>query len=327
MNDGIIGKKVSILVPHRISGLFQIIESGEGRPIDDISKIGSRGGGPSLSAFGKTTVKIVDELKNDEPSMCKIYMNGKDCTASAKTSNYVFSHITSSLKKHLKIEIIHKFDLDIGAGYGASGCGAIGTALGLNYLLDLGLSYNKAGKIAHIAEVKNKTGLGTVGGQLAGGLSLTIKPGYPFCLDKILVPPNTKIICGSFGPIPTKTIIGDSKHKEKIKSAGAWAMAELMKYPLFQNFIDKSKKFVDKSGLLELPCMEETKDLINDLDKIKENKKDYGASMNQLGKSVFCFCSTKDEPEVIEVYETYKPKINFIKSLEVCEHGPILKKD
>ncbi|MHA1820846.1 MAG: GHMP family kinase ATP-binding protein, partial [Promethearchaeota archaeon] len=234
------GETVYVRVPHRISGFFQIVESGGGRPVSDISKVGSRGGGPSLSAYGITKVKIEEILQNDEPSSCKIYINGEDLTDEAKTSYYVFSHMTSLLKKPIRVRIEHKFEMPIGAGYGSSGCGSIGVAFGLNYLFNLGLSYNNAGKIAHIAEVMNKTGLGTVGGQLTGGLSITTRAGFPFEVDRILVPPKTKIICGSFGAIPTESIIGDPKHKEIIKRAGARAMNELMSFPTFQKFIDVS---------------------------------------------------------------------------------------
>lgn len=315
-----IGDQITILVPHRISGFFQIVESGGGRPVSDISKVGSRGGGPSLTAYGKTKIKIKDILDPDERSKCEIFINGKKCTESAKTTFYVFSHIINLFKTPVKVEIKHDFEMPLGAGFGASGCGAIGAAFGLNFLLNVGLSYNNTGKIAHIAEVMNKTGLGTVGGQLTGGLSITTRAGFPFELDRILVPPKTKIVCGSFGPIFTETIIADPEHKEIIKKAGAVAMSELMKFPLFENFIKISRQFVEQTGLLEGSEMATTKNLIDDLNKLDI----YGASMNQLGKSAYCLCKEKDLKRVLEVFETYKPDI-FIKSLEICEIGPILQ--
>lgn len=317
-----VGDTITVLVPHRISGFFQIIESGGGIPVDDVSKVGSRGGGPSLTAYGRTTIEILDILASEEPSECKIFINNKQCTSSAKTTFYVFSNIISLSDQPVKVNISHDFDLPIGSGYGASGCGAIGAAFGLNYLLNLGLTYNNAGRIAHIGEVMNKTGLGTVGGQLTGGLSITTRAGFPFELDRILVPSNLKIICGSFGPIPTESIIAHPNYKERIKSAGAWAMEEFLKKPVFQRFIDISRKFVDKVGLLETNGMEQTKELINSLNKLEG--KIYGASMNQLGRSVYCFCEPDEENKVLEVFKSHNPKI--IKSLDVCHSGPIIIK-
>ncbi|MHA1338629.1 MAG: pantoate kinase [Promethearchaeota archaeon] len=318
-----IGDEIQVFVPHRISGLFQIVESGGGIPIEDISKVGSRGGGPSLTEYGITKIRIMDILDNDEVSKCEIIINGKDASQSAKTSYYVFSNLSSMFPKPLKIRIEHNFNLPIGCGYGASGCGAIGVSFGLNMLLKLGLTYNQAGKIAHTSEVLNKTGLGTVGGQLIGGLSITTRAGFPFEMDRIIVPPNVKIICTTFGPIPTDSIIGDPKHKKIIIDAGAWAMNELLEYPVFENFIAISRKFVEKTGLLEEEGMELTKELIERLNKLEG--KIYGASMNQLGKSVYCFCDYSEEKKVLEVFETYKPQSKVIKSLEICHSGPFLK--
>ena len=85
--------------------------------------------------------------------------------------------IVNKLNKKIAIIIKHTFDLPIGAGYGSSGAGALGIALGLNKILDLGLEDLEAAKYAHIAEVENHTGLGTAGGQFIGGFTLSIITG------------------------------------------------------------------------------------------------------------------------------------------------------
>ncbi|TFG19622.1 MAG: hypothetical protein EU530_05730 [Promethearchaeota archaeon] len=312
--------EITVLVPHRITGFFQIVESGGGRPVDHLSRIGSMGGGPSLSNYGSTKIKIKKYLKPMEPSKCTITINGSEATKTAKTTFYVFSHYTSLIKHPVDIEIHHKYELPLGAGYGSSGCGAIGTSFGLNYLLHVGLSYNQAGRIAHIAEVMNKTGLGTVGGQLTGGLSITTNPGFPFKLDRIFCPPDIKIVCGSFGAIPTQSVISDPLHKSRIKEAGAKAMNLLLKNPIFPEFIKISQQFVDDIQILEPEDMHEVRDLIRELNKLEV----FGASMNQLGKSVYCFCRQSETIMVHEVFQTFSPA--FLKELDVCETGPILSR-
>jgi pantoate kinase len=187
-------------------------------------------------------------------------------------------------------------------------------------LLNIGLSYNQAGRIAHIAEVMNKTGLGTVGGQLTGGISITTKAGFPFELDRIFSPPGIKIVCGSFGSIPTQSIIGDPVYKSRIKEAGAKAMNALLKNPIFSEFIRISQHFVDEIQILEPSDMQKVKELIHDLNKLGV----YGASMNQLGKAVYCFCKLKDVNQVKNVFHSFSP--SFLKELNVCETGPILSR-
>jgi hypothetical protein len=55
--------------------------------------------------------------------------------------------------------------------------------------------------------------------------------------------------------------------------------------------------------------LEKVSDLINDLWKLDI----IGASMNQLGRSVYAFCKKGKEKEVFEIYNTYKPDIKTFK--------------
>jgi hypothetical protein len=56
---------------------------------------------------------------------------------------------------------------------------------------------------------------------------------------------------------------------------------------------------------MEVLNLEKTKDLLNDLRKLDI----LGASMNQLGRSVYTFCKKGKEKEVFEIFNTYKPNI------------------
>ncbi|TFF98996.1 MAG: hypothetical protein EU540_07445, partial [Promethearchaeota archaeon] len=158
-------KKVIVEVPHRISGFFEIVDEINGIKIENPEKIGSRGAGFCLSAVSKTEIKI-KKLEKREDFEVEIYINGKRLDQQAETTFFIITYIKKYLKNPIKVKINHTFDLPVGCGYGASGSGALGTIFGLNYLLELNLSYRERGKIAHIAEVVNKTGLGTVCGLL-----------------------------------------------------------------------------------------------------------------------------------------------------------------
>ena len=108
----------------------------------------------------------------------------------------------------------------MGCGYGASGAGALGVIFGLNKILDLKLSLVECGRIAHISEVINKSGLGTVCGQLASGLTILKKAGYPCSYQSISVPKDIRIITTSFGKISTKSILLDEIINSRIKDVG-----------------------------------------------------------------------------------------------------------
>jgi len=54
------------------------------------------------------------------------------------------------------------------------------------------------------------------------------------------------------------------------------------------------------------------------------NLKILGASMNQLGRSVYAICKKENEREVMEIFETYKPEINVF-NLSINKIGPNIK--
>ena len=62
------------------------------------------------------------------------------------------------------------------------------------------------GRITHIAEVVNKTGLGTASAMLTGGFVLVTEPGAPGIgsVDRLLFPEDHVVLCAYLGPISTR---------------------------------------------------------------------------------------------------------------------------
>ncbi|MHA1932894.1 MAG: pantoate kinase [Promethearchaeota archaeon] len=298
-------REVIIEVPHRISGFFEIVDEIDGTKIKNPERIGSRGAGFNLSAVGRTKIKLED-LGISKDLEINIFINNKRMDEKAETTYYIYNYIKKSIDKSVKITIFHEFDLPVGCGYGASGSGALGSIYGLDHILNLGLSTLERGRIAHIAEVVNRTGLGTVCGQLRGGLCILREPGYPCISENIDIPSNLKIICGSFGMIHTKSILTDPVLNLKIKQAGRRAQIKLLQKRDIKSFINASIEFVEETEILEILGLSEIENLIRRLNNLKI----LGASMNQLGRSVFSICKEEDEKDVREIFNSYKPEIN-----------------
>ncbi|MFX0019169.1 MAG: pantoate kinase [Promethearchaeota archaeon] len=301
--------KIIVEVPHRISGFFEIVDEINGIKINNPERIGSRGAGFNLNSFGRTEI-IIEDQEDLKQNHCQIYINNEQLNENAETTYYVFNYLKNFFKKYIKVKIFHKFDLPVGCGYGASGSGALGTVYGLDCLLNLGFSLYEKGKIAHIAEVINKTGLGTVCGQLAGGLCMLKEPGYPCNFETISIPHNLTIICGTFGIIATKSILSNPELSLRIKKAGNKALAKLMKNPNIKTFVSVSNDFVKDTEMLRILDLKEVKELIENLNQLSI----IGASMNQLGKSVYAICRKRDERKVLEIFECFQPKIGIFKS-------------
>ncbi len=300
--------KIIVEVPHRISGFFEIVDKENGIPIENPEKIGSRGAGFNVSGVGKTVISY-NKLEKEEESQCTIYINEEKLDKKAETTYYIFDYIKNLIDYPIKVKIEHTFDLPVGCGYGASGSGALGTIFGLNKLLNLGLTNFDSGRMAHISEVVNKTGLGTVCGQLGRGLCVLREPGYPCNYERLQSPNDLLVICGTFGTIQTKSILSDEFLSSEIKRAGKIALNNLLLKPNYKNFVKISFQFVENTRIMNVLNLEKVSDLLSDLWKLDI----IGASMNQLGRSVYAFCKNGKEKEVFELYNTYKPDIKTFK--------------
>ncbi len=316
--------KVEVWVPHRISGFFQMMDPKKKITQNNLTKIGSRGGGPALTAFGRTKITILnrDEENGKIPKIIfKVLINGKENTSKAKTSCSVVNHMAHLLPKNFNLLIEHNFDLPLGAGFGSSGAGALGISYGLNTLFQLDLTPLEAAKFAHIAEVENNTGLGTVGGQFVGGLSIMTEPGYPFRYKKIEIPDDIEIVLGSWGTINTKSILTNPDYKQLIHQVGKEAMKKMNVQFSLENYMKVCKFFIEKTDLLERLDLPVLKNLINSLEKLQI----IGASMTQLGKSVFCVCEKHISPQVVEIFNQFNPTFGT-KIVNICNNGPEIKR-
>ena len=183
-----------------------------------------------------------------------------------------------------KIRVYIKSELPLGCGFGLSGASALATAYAINRLLGLKKSKKELAIIAHIAEVENRTGLGDVVNQYYGGFCVKFKPSSHFVVKKIRLD-NNYVYCKYFSKIPTKSIITNTKMKNKINSAASGALSEinqLLKFNKnikFNQIIEISREFAENSGLLKDKQTIQT---------IRNIEKDYGnASMIMLGNAVF----------------------------------------
>ena len=112
----------------------------------------------------------------------------------------------------------HEIEVPIGTGFGTSAGGALTAGLALKEALDLPLTYNQIGKIAHVAEIECQTGLGTVSSLTStGGCVLVVEPGAPgICqIDRIPITPDYMVVAGfTQSNIPNKTVLADPEKKQ-----------------------------------------------------------------------------------------------------------------
>jgi pantoate kinase len=263
-------KKVSAFVPGHISGFFQVCEA------SDPERKGSRNCGPCIDIGVTTRV----EVRPSDRTKVKIFINDKQAHE-AQTSFVAAEQILHDAPEPSDVVIKHYSQVPIGAGYGASGAGAFGVTLALPKAMGIKITKTKAAKVAHVAEVTCSTGLGDVGAQMSGGLVIGVEPGAPphGRWQRISVPDDVRIVCGTLGPLSTKELLRDKKILERSKKYGGIALKKLLSSPEIKNFVDVSSEFAESMGLLD--------DDMRALMEAATSAGAMGASMVMLGRAVF----------------------------------------
>ncbi len=269
-------EKAEAFSPAGITSFFEICdEKKDGSAIKDPLLIGARGGGFVISKGVLTRVFV----KKSTNLTIKVSINHA-VTKRAETTKAVIKRVLENTSQNHEVKVEHYVDVPIGSGFGSSGAGALSTALALNQALNLGLSYNELGRIAHVAEVECKTGLGTVGPLMLGGCILTTKSGAPGfnAIDRIPLRPSHKIVSVHFGPIPTKKIITKKSAKPRINEWGGKSLSSIIQRPTIENFMKVSKEFAEGIGLMT--------DKVTKAINMIESAGAIGATQNMIGEAV-----------------------------------------
>ncbi|MFP3985223.1 MAG: pantoate kinase [Candidatus Bathyarchaeia archaeon] len=237
-------KEAKAFSPCHITGFFQIID----HPADPLY-VGSRGAGVSISQGVETVVKVEKTLN----SSLQVRINDL-ASNSAQVSKHVVDAFRSRFKEMENFQIIveHHVAVPIGAGFGTSGAAALSLALALNEVFGLGISKIEAAQLAHIVEIKCKTGLGTVIAETFGGVEVRVKPGAPGIgeINHMLVPKGYVIACLTFASLPTRKILTDTEIRRRINEFGGKLVDDLIEEPNVTNFMKFSRQFAERVGLV-----------------------------------------------------------------------------
>jgi len=272
-------------VPGHITGLFRIHDDAA----DPLHR-GSTGAGFSVS-IGTTTSVTIEESSSLET---RVEYNRQPMEAPVTTT--VVRTMAENHRRTFAAHVEHESHLPIGVGFGASGAGALGTALALGKILDARMTPVKAAGFAHSADVLNHTGLGDVIGQFEGGVEVRVAPGAPGIGKIVHVPYNKSmqvVLSGGTGLKPKRAALVDASWRERINRV-AEDLIEAMKANLsITNFVNCSRRFADATGL----ATDRVRSTLNRLDSAGLDQ----SGMVMLGDSVFCFCDKDNNTDARDI--------------------------
>lgn len=271
-------KIVKAFAPAHISGIF-IIDIKK-----DPSLSGSMGCGFCLEDGAVTQVRPAKETI--------IRING--ALAQAPTTLSAIGLLTEE-----PVLVDTTFKIPIGAGFGASGAGALSAVLALNECLSMNLTLKELTNAAHCAEVEKRTGLGDVTGMTYGGMVIRKKASAPFLgiIDKIPCR-DIEISWISFKEISTKSVLTDDLKKKSINKSGKARLKELLEKPTIENFMIQSAAFAKDIELMS-PGVRDSIEAVEAAGGL--------ASQAMLGDTVFAI---NDNGALLEFGEVHKSRIS-----------------
>jgi len=288
--------------PAHITGFFKA-ELEQQKP----EKVGSLGAGFSIKDGVTTTVVAEKNGKSD--FQIKVSGYKPDNT---DVSEFVVKEFQKLVDENYFIEIHHDISVPISYGLGCSGAVALSLAYALNEALGTKLSKEEIGKIAHIAEVSCKTGLGDVIGSFYGGFEIRTKAGAPGIGSIKKIDNHSKVIIACFSPISTKKFLEDKL--DIINGLGGKMVNKLIQTNDYNEFQDMSVEFA-KYVKVMTPKMDS---VISELNSIGVK-----CGIALFGETIFTLVPEEKESKVLEILEKYDN--NIILQTEIDNVGARLQ--
>jgi len=250
---------------------------------------GARGAGIGV----ENAVEISLSIKHSNTLEVLNFINGERIQGGiGETTVRTFLELLN-LEPKFRVEIHQNINIPIGSGFGTSAASALGITLLLSKALKIPLTLIEAGDIAHIAEIRAKSGLGTVSGLVfLGDIVIVSRPGAPsICLvDKIILDDrDIYLVLASRGRIETAKALSKEDLITKASMYGKVAVDKLIKNPTLDNFFKISRLFSERLGLL-------TRELSTTMDSLR----DYvlGVAQAMIGNSIFAMTYKENVEEV-----------------------------
>ena len=302
--------------PSGISSFFEICNlDPDGKPLIDPAQIGARGGGFAITHGAKARV----QTQKSERTRIEIRINARPAPE-ANTTRWALEHLLEKSGTLLAVRADITIKVPIGAGYGSSAAGTAAASLALADAAELPVTYLELGKITHMAEVINRTGLGTAAAVFVGGFDLVTEPGAPGIgtVDRLLFPKHHSILCAFLEPLPTREALSKSDLAGKVNPSARRAMQKIREKPDVATFLTECRKFGQETGF-------ETPDVTNLIDTMISAGA-IGAAQNMIGKAVHGVVENKKAARASQLVKKKFPKAKvFVSQLD--DRGVRLTRD
>lgn len=276
--------------PAHITGFFKA-ETGDERSPE---YMGSVGAGFSIKDGVTTTVQVSQR----QDVGYRISTDGFDVKDTRVSKSVVEQFLALGEFEGYFLDITHVITVPVGYGLGCSGAVALSLAYALDRALETGLADTEIGRIAHVAEISCKTGLGDVLASYHGGFEIRTAAGAPGIgrVEKIKSD-SLSVIMICFAPISTTDFLRD--HLSEINGLGGKMVDRLRTTRRWDQFEDMSLEFARYVKIIT-PRMQAV------VDELKSNGIKCGVAL--FGQTVFAL-THNDTQKILDIVSRYKDAV------------------
>lgn len=238
---------------------------------------GAKGGGFVLDKGVFSEARVEKSKEN----RIEIMYNGKNQKQARTTMEALRLLLSSSGIERVFVKIKQKVQIPIGYGFGASAACSLSGVMAASSALNLSLSNEEIAYCAHVAEIKMKTGLGTVSAVYnSGGAGVIVKPGGPSIAQFIQVRSmkDVAIIVCCIEPVSKEKILTSESDIARINKYGEECVYAVKNQPTLEELAKQGEYFTQKVSLA-------SREVLKVISIFKECGA-FAAAQNMIGQAV-----------------------------------------
>jgi pantoate kinase len=265
----------------------------------DFRYTGATGGGYVLSK-GVTTRATFREAGGER---VEVIVDGDPRYRARTTRKAVELMLSGHAHPRGRLVLEQSMGIPVGCGFGASAAAAISGVYAAAAAMGLRLAKQDLAYYAHVADIVEQTGLGTVSvtydGTGAGVITRAGAPGISKFL-KVSSPRGTRIVAASLAPFKKSDAISRPDTVRRINELGDRARRNVTASPTLETLASEGERFSEGLGLMTSE--------VRDLAKLAKASGASHASQNMIGYGVHALTTAARAEAVAAVLRGSSPK-------------------
>jgi len=202
-----------------------------------------------------------------------------------------------------RLTLEQSMGVPVGCGFGASAAAAISAVYAAAAAMGLRLAKRELAYYAHVADIVEQTGLGTVSvtydGTGAGAITRAGAPGVSEFLN-VECPGGTRIVTASLAPFKKSNAISRPDTVKRINDLGDRALRRVAASPTLETLASEGERFSEGLGLMTVE--------VRDLARLAKASGASHASQNMIGYAVHALTTAARADAVAAALRGSSPK-------------------